>query len=309
MHRNDEAFIRPYIPGIKFILEWFIARLDDNGMLDPLPYWNHIDGGIDFKNGSSPGISTGNSAHMSILFAYALGRAAELLKANDFTCDAERFEKLSASVKETTYKLCFNEEKGLLAETPDQNIYSQHTNSFAVLAEMFEGDKQKEIMEKIIADSSLIQTTLYFKFYLFQALQKAGMGDEVLYQLDDWKKFLDYGLSTFPEHGLNSRSHCHAWSAHPVYDFLSITCGVKPAAPGFAVVEIKPNPGYLKNVEGVIPHPAGMITVQYYQNPDTSWQAFIELPAGISGRFIWDNRTYPLINGENEFDFGDISSK
>jgi len=306
MLRDDQAFVRLYIPGIKFILEWFVAHMDDNGMLGPLPYWNHIDGGTDFKNGSPPGISTGNSAHMSILFAYALDKAAELLKANDFTCDADRFKKLSISLKENTYALCYNKERGLMAETPEQHIYSQHTNSFAVLAGMFEGDSQKEIMEKVVDDSSLIQTTLYFKFYLFQALQKAGMGEEILHQLGDWKKFLDHGLTTFPEHGLNSRSDCHAWSAHPLYNFLNITCGVATAAPGFGMVEVRPNPGYLKEVKGSVFHPSGMIKVEYSQMPDNTWQAAVELPAGISGNLVWGDTTYPLASGNNTFNLEDI---
>ena len=35
-------------------------------------------------------------------------------------------------------------------------------------------------MTRVLDDASLTQATYYFKFYLFRALQKAGMGDRYL---------------------------------------------------------------------------------------------------------------------------------
>jgi alpha-L-rhamnosidase len=301
MLRDDPDFVRQFIPGIKFVLEWFIGRIAENGMLGPLPYWNHIDGGTDFTNGSPPGISDGGSAHMTILLAYALDKAAELLNRFDFPCDGERFLKISKSLKQHTIDLCFSEEKKLIAETPAKEQFSQHTNIFAILTNTLNTEVQHEIAQRILNDQSLIQTTLYFKFYLFQALKKAGLGEKVIDQMQEWEKFLDAGLTTFPEHGINSRSDCHAWAAHPMYDFLNITCGIEPDSPGFKTVKIEPNPGNLSEFEGKMFHPSGEISVSYKSDRKNKKEFIVRLPHGLSGTFVFQGITFPLTEGENVF--------
>ncbi len=299
MLRENREFTGKFIPGIKFILEWFIGRIDKNGLLGPLPYWNHIDGGTQFTNGSPPGISDGGSAHMSILLAYALDKASELLTEYNYPCDAERYLTLSASLKQSTMKHCFNSEKQLIAETPAQEQFSQHTNIFAILTDTFEPELQQEAAQRILDDPSLIQTTLYFKFYLFQALKKAGMGEKVVDLMSEWKTFLHNGLTTFPEHGINSRSDCHAWSAHPMHAFLTITCGIEPGSPGFKTVDIKPAPGNLSDFTGTMPHPLGEISVAYKNLNQKTFT--IHLPDGLTGTFTYKDKSFPLKNGENNF--------
>ncbi len=301
MLRDDSLFIKQYIPGIKFILDWFVSKIADNGMLGPLPYWNHIDGGTLFKNGSPPGISEGGSANISILLAYNIDNAVDIFKHYGFLCDAEYFEAISTSLKEKTLKLCYNKEKHLIAETPDKLMYSQHTNSFALLAGMFDAKNEKNVAQKIISDSTLVQATLYFNFYVFQALKKAGLGSEVITLMDKWTLFLNNGFTTFPEHGMHSRSDCHAWSAHPLYDFLNITCGVESSSPGFKTVEIRPQFGNLSNINARIPHPLGEISIEIQQEKNGKTKTEIILPNGLTGKLIYKDNTYELLSGKNEF--------
>ncbi len=88
--------------------------------------------------------------------------------------------------------------------------------------------QQPGLLLKIMADKSITQTTLYFRFYLLEALEKHGMGKEFNAQLDDWRAMLDMGLTTFAENPEPTRSDCHAWSAAPNYQFLSTVLGVNP---------------------------------------------------------------------------------
>jgi hypothetical protein len=54
------------------------------------------------------------------------------------------------------------------------------------------------------------------------------------------------GRSTRDEtRDLASRSDCHAWSAHPNYDLLTIVAGIKPGAPGFKKARIELHLGSL----------------------------------------------------------------
>jgi len=72
-----------------------------------------------------------------------------------------------------------------------------------------------------------------FRFYLARALEHAGMADEYLRSIDPWRKMLALHFSTWPEVPGETRSDSHAWTAHPIYDLLTLVAGLSPASPGF----------------------------------------------------------------------------
>ena len=302
MYREDHDFVGQFIPGIGCILEWFTGRIDSTGILGPLPFWNHIDGGTGFVNGSPPGISDGGSAHLSLLLAYTLDKAAELMDAFGQGYDATRYRAQAASLKTHVKSRCYNSEKGLVAETPAQKIYSQHTNSFAILTGLFQGEQARTVASKMIHDPDLIKATLYFRYYLFQALKQCGMGDRMLLLLDPWRECLETGLTTFPEHGTESRSDCHAWSAHPLYDLLGITCGIEPASPGFSSVLVAPQPGSLEWFSGTVPHPRGEIRIEMKKNAG-GIHFSIWIPEKVHGSFCYGGETHTLEGGQTRFTF------
>ena len=110
----------------------------------------------------------------------------------------------------------------MFAETADKDLFSQHTNIMAVLTNSIDPKFQKDLIEKVLHEKDVVHTSIYFKFYLFRALQKVGMGNEYFSLLDPWKNMLDAGLTTFAETDVNPRSDCHAWSATPCFDMLSL---------------------------------------------------------------------------------------
>ncbi|MDQ2655868.1 MAG: alpha-L-rhamnosidase, partial [Bacteroidota bacterium] len=167
----------------------------------------------------------------------------------------------------------------------------------AILTDAIPKDQQADLMKRTLADKSLIQCTLYFRFYLMNALKKAGMGDQYLEHLDIWKQMLADGLTTFPETDVDARSDCHAWSASPMIEFLATVCGVEPSEPGFKKVKIQPHLGALAEANGVVPHPLGNIQVSLRRTGRNGVTADITLPDGLTGEFIWNNETVPLKGG------------
>ena len=304
MLSDDPHYINKYIPSIEFILSWFIKKIDETGMIGPLPYWNHIDGGAEgFNAGSPPGIDEGNSAHMSILLAYTLDKSIEIFDYFDMNEKNLRYKDISDRLKKSVNHLCYDSKKGLFAETPKKEIFSQHTNSFAILAELRDEKDNYEIGKKLLDDMSLIKTTLYFDFYKFEALKKAGLGDKIIDEMGKWIEFLDVGLTTFPEHGIESRSDCHAWAAHPMYDFLNITSGIESTEPGFKSISISPNPGKLKMFHSSMPHPYGAIKINY--NKTDEMEKFeIEIPEGLNSMFTYKNLNKELRPGTNNIRIG-----
>ena len=299
MHRDDEKFVKQFLPGIEAVLAWFERRMDDNEMLGPLDWFNFSDWTPGFLCGAPAGVDDGNSALISLNFAYALIRASELFAQFGEFHKSIHYKFLSESIIASVYKHCFDEKRGLLADTPLKEEFSQHTNIWGILTNTFPDDQVKPVMEQILEEESLIQTTIYFKFYLFEALKKAGMADLYVDQLAPWYAMLDEGLTTFEEGDYDDRSDCHAWGASPLYHFMSIVGGVYPSAPGFKEVDIKPAFGNLKEINLSIPHPEGSLKVNLKKNEENRIEGSITLPYGIIGEFVWGSKVMKLEAGEN----------
>ncbi len=101
------------------------------------------------------------------------------------------------------------------------------------------------IGKKMLTDSSLAPASIYFKFYLHQALVKAGLGNDYLNWLDLWRENIKMGMTTWAEISdiNNARSDCHAWGASPNIEFFRTVLGIDSDAPGFAKVKIEPKLG------------------------------------------------------------------
>jgi len=316
MYRQDDEFLRQFLPGIEAVLGWFERRIDFTGMLGPLEWFNFADWTDGFMVGSPPGSDLGHSALISLNYVYALTRAAEVYswfaekdnspelasRAQEYLMQAERTRKAVSNY-------CYDYSSGLLADLPLDNptkelykngIFSQHTNIWGILTGAFPEDDQSAVMEKILSDTTLIPTTIYFRFYLFQAMQKVGMADQYTEMLGSWERMLENGLTTFQEGDYKDRSDCHAWSASPLYHFLSLVAGITPAEPGFRSVNIAPSLGTLEDLEATMPHPAGIIRLQLERKGKTGIKGTIVLPEGLYGTFIWNNYKYPLTPGTRE---------
>jgi alpha-L-rhamnosidase len=304
MHRDDPAFIRSFLPGIRGVLQWYEARLAENGMLGPNEWWNFVDWTEEWpwsdtarEGGVPAGAREGGSSILTLHFAYTLEQAADLVTAFGDDVQAARYRRRAESLKNATYRLCWSAERGLLADTPDRTIFSQHANIFAVLVDLFPPDVERLVLHRILEDSDLIQATFYFGFYLTRALEKGGMGDLYLDTLAPWRRMLELGLTTFAEKPEPTRSDCHAWSASPNYELLATVCGIKPASPGFRSVRIAPHLGFLRSAEGAIPHPEGEIRIRIERVGEGGIKGEIELPAGIGGSFHWMDSVLPLRGG------------
>jgi hypothetical protein len=167
----------------------------------------------------------------------------------------------------------------------------------AILTDAIPVDQQGGLMNKILSDTSLTQCSLYYRFYMMNALKKAGMANDYLDNLGMWKQMLAEGLTTFPEQTDDTRSDCHAWSSSPMIEFLATVCGIEPAAAGFKKVKIEPHLGSLKEANGVVPHPNGNIEVKLKRTGTTGIAAEINLPQGLTGEFVWNKERIALKAG------------
>lgn len=308
--RDDPEFIKRFLPGIQSVLGWFERRIDKgSGMLGKVEYWNFVDWATEWAWNSDKGIGgvpaggmdDGYSSILTMQFAYAAQKAAELFNFYGQTEQAEKYSTMAQNLTRSVFEKCMVESTGYISDTPLKKEFSMHAQIFAVLTNTIPEKDQKAFVQKFMNDKSLIQPTMYFRFYLTQALKKTGLADEYLETLGLWNEMLDKGLTTFAENPDPARSDCHAWSASPDYDFLATVAGIRPASPGFKTVEFEPAFGKLKFIKGQLPHPAGLIIFDLKKKSTDGISGEITLPEGLTGTFKWHGKAIEL-KGKTEIE-------
>jgi alpha-L-rhamnosidase len=301
-YRGDTQFLQPFLPNVRGVLAWYERQLTPPGLLGRMPWWDFVDWTSDFQDGVPPQEANGQSSMLSLEFVDALQEAADLESAYGETSQAAHDRNLAAHISAAVYRNCWDSSRGLLADTPARNHFSQHANILGVLTNAIPEAEQHAVMEKVIRDSSLTQSSYYFRFYLFRALTKAGLGDELIAQLEPWLHMLSLGLTTFAETPEPTRSDCHAWSAHPDFDLLAMVAGIEPAEAGFRQVAIRPELGPLTWLNATVPIGSQEIRVSY-KRKGSGLTANVVLPGGMSGWFYWSGQKRKLHPGEQELSF------
>jgi alpha-L-rhamnosidase len=302
MYRPDSAFIKNKLQGERAVLDFFSKYQQTDGSLKNVPYWTFVDWADQWPGGSPPIGSKGGSAILDLQLLTAYQQAAQMEAKLGMPAFAELYSVKAAQLKQTIQQKYWDAAKGLYADNEDKTSFSQHANSLAILTGVAADGVAPGIAQKMLADASLTQCTIYFKYYLHQALVRAGLGNDYLKWLDKWREDIKLGLTTWAEMSdvASSRSDCHAWGASPNIEFYRVILGIDSYAPGFTKIKIEPHLGTLKTAEGHIPHPNGVVTASYVLHGSV-WQIKLTLPAKTDGVFVWKAKEYVLKSGENVF--------
>ena len=306
MYRGDINFIRAQLPVARMVLQFFQQYQQKDGSLKNVPYWNFTDWVNDkgWNGGVAPFSKDGTSAALDLQLLMAYEAATLLEKQMGIQSFAEIYTKYINQLQQSIKTNYWSATKQLFSDTKEKLTYSQHCNSLAILTNVITGNNAMTLAHKIISDTGISKASVYFRYYLHQALNKAGLGNKYLDMLDKWKENLAMGMTTWAEtDDINlSRSDCHAWGSSPNIELFRIVLGIDSDAPGFSKVKIEPQPGQLKNISGYIPHPKGRISADY-QQIEGKWDFSLELPATVTGIFIWKGKSYKLHEGKNSLEF------
>ncbi|WEK34973.1 MAG: alpha-L-rhamnosidase C-terminal domain-containing protein [Candidatus Pseudobacter hemicellulosilyticus] len=303
MYRGEDPFIAGKLPGARAILQFFSQYQEADGSLKDTPYWTFVDwaGGPGWFVGAPPKGADGASAILDLQLLWAYQWAAELETTLGIAYYASLYREKAAALKQTIQHKYWNAAKGLYADTRSQDNFSQHANALAMLTGMLSKTNAAAVGKKLLADSTLTQCSIYFKYYLHQALVKAGLGNDYMNWLDIWRKNMEMGLTTWTEDSNVefTRSDCHAWGSSPNIEFFRTVLGIDSEAPGFSKVRIEPHLGTMTSIGGTMPHPNGKIGVSYALRQG-KWQISVSLPSGTSGKLVWKGKEYMLKAGENK---------
>jgi len=302
MYRNDSRFVADKLPGERQVLSFFNRYQQADGSLKNAPYWEFTDwaNGKEWNGGVPPIGVNGNSSTLDMQLLWAYQVAVELENHLGSKELAAVYEKRAAQLKQTIRSKYWVPARGFYADRPEKDLFSQHANALAILTGVAEGEQAKTISRKLLTDTSLVQASIYFKYYVHQALVKTGMGNDYINWLGIWRDNIKMGMTTWAEMSdiSASRSDCHAWGSSPNIELFRTVLGIESNAPGFKSVKVDPHLGTLTHIGGSIPHPAGTVTVRY-DKQGSKWKIKVSLPDKTPGVLVWMNKEYALKPGEN----------
>jgi hypothetical protein len=291
--RGDLNFLRTLLPGMRSVMEAFNSLVIDDILTAPSG-WNFTDWVPNWGGGIAPDSMYEPNGILNAQFVYTLLRKAELEDAYGDPRMAIRDRDIADKVMQATFKLLWNEEKGILADNLSHTSFSEHAQCLALLTGMVPADKKDRMVEGLLNNPDLARTTIYFSHYLFETLYQLDRMDVFFERLGLWFDLEKTGFKTTFEMPEPSRSDCHAWAAHPIYHFYASILGIRPIDGEFKKVRIMPRPGNLKLIEGNIPHPNGTIAVKLNVEEGL---IRINLPVDVTGEFIWEGKTWELDSG------------
>lgn len=302
MYRGDSGFIGDKLPGARAILKFFSEYQGADGSLKNTPYWTFVDwaGGEGWSVGSPPKGTDGSSSILDLQLLWAYQWAADLEDKLGIRYFADLYRRKAAQLKQTIQQKYWSSSRGLYADTREKTSFSQHANALAILTGMLSKADMMTVGRRLLTDSTLTQCTIYYKYYLHQALTRAGLGDGYIDWLGIWRKNIEWGLTTWTEDSNVefTRSDCHAWGSSPNIEFFRTVLGIDSDAPGFKKIRIEPHLGRLTNTGGEIPHPNGKVAVSY-RLEQYKWHIGVTLPSKTTGALVWKGKIYVLKAGNN----------
>ncbi|KAF7936517.1 uncharacterized protein EAE97_007883 [Botrytis byssoidea] len=275
LHFQDTTFLKKYLGTIDGILDHFSDLVNELGLVRQFleeGTWAFVDWVKDVgvpKAYFDKGAATINS----LVYAMALRSAAVLSEAVGRKDTASEYLDRASSLIRSVNKHCYDSNKNLYLDGPGAiGESSQHVQIFAVLVDATSGESAKDLMRKTIHEREslgLAKASFAMSFYMFRAVAKAGIYEEVWEKLlGPWKKMLDQNLTTWAESESMVRSDCHGWSATPMYEIVREIVGIQyptiEDSDGCLTMVIKPRCDLVKQMKGTF-------AVQGGESVDVSW--------------------------------------
>lgn len=297
---DDRAFIRSLLPGTRSALEHALASLDEDGLPSFLPGWLFVDWVPRpfWKQGVPGGHTEALTAPIALHLPLALWAAAEIEEACGEELMARRWKAHAADAFTAIMTAFWDPRRNMLADDREATAWSEHAQALALASPTLDPDRRAALTNALVNPTpDMAPASVYFSYYVHEALLLAGRVDALLERFSFWKDLPRQGFLTTVEKPEPSRSDCHGWGAHPLYHCLTGLAGIRPAGPGFHEVHITPQPAGLEHIKASLPHPKGLLSVDL-RFAGTRVSGTIETP--VPGSLYYLGRREGLQPGTNE---------
>ena len=276
MYFGDKELIRQYLPVAERVLRFFRSHRTQSGLVDKVggvngkaEKWSFIDWAGDWM--PTEGMPTsglyGPITMESLLYLYGLQKAAELADWIGEKQLSEAWRDDAGNLLKAIRRECMDED-GMITDGPGRSELSQHAQVFGVLTGVLTQEEGKRNLLRTVEDRTISRCTVAMCIYLFRALEKTGLYEYTDRYWDIWRNMIANGCTTCVEAADYSRSECHAWGSLMLYELPSVILGVRPAAPGYEKIEVRPVPGVLTSASGTVHTPRGDLNVGWEKGPD-----------------------------------------
>lgn len=256
LYFGDTAFTRSFLPRVDGVLEFFNAHIDELGLVSGLPedVWQYVDwvttwGATDEhpdKGVPTSGRKSNCHTYFSLLYAFVLQKAAQLVRDVGRPGYAEEYESRAASVQEAVRRHCYDGRffTDSTADIAGVDAYSQHCQIFAVISGTAATPEEcARLLTQSFSDPRFSKCSYMMRFYALRAFSIAG--DEVYegfwnQAFEPYRNMLAQNLSTWEEDDVRQRSDCHAWGSVPIYEYCVELAGIQPISAGCEKVLFKP---------------------------------------------------------------------
>lgn len=261
MWRDDLAFVRERLAGVRCLLENFFPLITHEGVLGQIPGWPFVDWDRGWNCGCGPGVREGDSSILSLHMVLTLKAAAEIEAAVGEPAMQQRYLEKAEELMDATVRIYWDSERNLLLDSRMSTKTSEHAQALALLTDMLSEEHEAACLDALLNAELDAHCTIYFSYYLLEVFARYGQNEAFFERLKFWRDLAGQGFVSLPEAPEPARSDCHGWGAHPMFHSYASVAGVRPAAPGFAKVKVTPMPGPLESFRAEMPHPKGVIVV------------------------------------------------
>ncbi len=270
---EDTAGIRTYLPIVDGILSFFDgARASHReGLVPASDMWDFVDWADVWRaDEGTPVICRGEGISIySMMYAHALRCAARLQRAVGRGAVAEEYLLRADEVLDAVRASCYDTASGLYANSEKKEKFSQHAQIWAVLTGLEKGEAARELLRRSMTLEA--QAGYAFAYLWFRALEKAECYEELGGEMKErFLGLIDMHCSTIPETPYDyTRSECHAWGAVALYEFTTMTLGVKLVDNSPRILKIAPRPQGTDHAHGGVWTKWGQVNVAWESLGDT----------------------------------------
>ena len=309
MYFGRPEVVREALPVIRKILQYFdqntvksgpFAGLVDKtgGINEQGELWSFIDWAQEWMDttGMPPAGLHGPITMESLLYIMGLQKAAQLEEYAGEKDLAEHDRALAQKVQDAVRRLCMDEEGFLTdgpatqttseAGLPAESQRSQHCQVFGILTGTIGSEEGRRNLLRSITEEGFARCSVAMCYYLFRALEQTGLYEYTDRYWDVWRQMVRNHCTTCVEAEFYARSECHAWGALALYELPSTVLGVRPAAPGYAKISLRPVPGYLQHASGKVHTPAGDLEVSWEKEEDGSTRAKVRCAEEVREKIV-----------------------
>ena len=204
MWRDDAPFIKSMIPGVRSVIAEFEALVHEDGLLHHVPGWPFIDWVPDWDSGNPAllgyerGINEGDSSLINLSWVRTLQAGAQIEEAYGEPMLAKYYNDRARKTFDLVIQRYWDKKKNLLRNTLVDDGLSEHAQTLALVTGLLDAKKTKACLAAL-KKGGLAKATIYFSFYLLDALYRHGEDAEFFRRLEFWRTLPDLGFTSTPE--------------------------------------------------------------------------------------------------------------